>query len=205
MGEMMAMNLNVQIFQWIHAGAGTRPVVDGFAVFFAEGGPYLLAVLFVVLWFFVDNNKKTALLEATEAAIAGLTINQLIGLFYFHPRPYMIGLCTPLFPHGPETSFPSDHATLMFASAFYLLMARRWTACGIVLLVVATLTAWGRVYSGIHFPFDMAGSLVVGLVSTGLIHWLAGRLNPLNMKLIRVSHQLMARVIPSRSHGTRRR
>ncbi|NOY87326.1 MAG: undecaprenyl-diphosphatase [Deltaproteobacteria bacterium] len=201
----MTTNLNVQIFQWIHAGAGDHLIVDGFAVFFAEGGPYLLAALFVVLWFFVDKNRKTALLEATEAAIVGLGINQLIGLFYFHPRPYMVGLCTPLFPHGPETSFPSDHATLMFAAAFYLLMARRWTTCGIVLLVVATLTAWGRVYSGMHFPFDMAGSLVVGLASAGLIHWLAGRLKPLNMKLIRVSHQLMDRVVRSLSHGTRRR
>jgi undecaprenyl-diphosphatase len=205
MGEMMATKLNVQIFQWLHAGAGTRPVVDGFAVFFAEGGPYLLVALFVALWFFVGKNKKTALLEGTEAAIIGLVVNQLIGLFYFHPRPYMVGLYTSLFPHGPETSFPSDHATLMFAAAFYLLMARGWAVCGIPLLVIALLTAWGRVYSGIHFPFDMAGSLVVGLASAGLMRRLTGRLNPLNTKLILVSDQLTGRIVRSRSHGTRRR
>ena len=39
---MIIMDLNVKIFQWIHSGAGTRPVMDGLAVFFAEGGPYLL-------------------------------------------------------------------------------------------------------------------------------------------------------------------
>jgi undecaprenyl-diphosphatase len=34
----MASNLNAQIFQWIHAGAGTRPVVDGLAVFSPKAG-----------------------------------------------------------------------------------------------------------------------------------------------------------------------
>jgi len=200
----MITNLNVKIFQWIHSGAGDRPFVDGFAVFFGEGGPYLLAALLVVLWFFVGTNKKTALLEATEASVIGLVVNQFIGLFYFHPRPYMVGLCTPLFPHGPETSFPSDHATLIFAAAFYLLMARSWIACGIPVLFIAILTAWGRVYSGIHFPFDMVGSLVVGLASAGLIHWLAEHLHPLNMILIRVSDQLTERIIRTKSQGPRK-
>lgn len=203
---MIAMNFNMKIFQWIHSGAGERPVVDGFAVFFAEGGPYLLASLFVVLWFFVGKDKKSALLEATQAAIVGLLINQLIGFFYFHPRPYMIDLCTPLFPHGPETSFPSDHVTLMFTAAFYLLTARGWLACGIPLLVVTLLTAWGRVYSGIHFPFDIAGSLVVGLVSTGLMQWwFAERLHPWNTKLIFVSDQLMIHIFRSKNNDMGRR
>jgi undecaprenyl-diphosphatase len=201
---MMESSLNIEIFKWIHAGAGTRPVVDGLAVFFGEGGPYFLAVLFAVLWFLVNENKKTALLEATEAAVVGLLVNQMIGLFYFHPRPYMGGLCTPLFAHGPETSFPSDHATLLFTAAFYLLFARRWTACGAPLLVIALLTAWGRVYGGIHFPFDMPGSLIIGLLSVGLTRWLAKRLTPFNAKLIWVSDRLTGRIVRSRSHGLRR-
>jgi undecaprenyl-diphosphatase len=149
----------------------------------------------------VDKYNKIALLEATQAMIIGLVVNQLIGHFYFHPRPYMIGLCTPLFPHGPETSFPSDHATLMFAAAFYLLMARNWSTSGILLLVAAILTAWGRVYSGIHFPFDMAGSLVAGLSSVGLVHWLAGRLRPLNEKLIQVLYHALGVLIKRRREG----
>lgn len=191
----MATNMNVQLFEWIHAGAGHHAFADGLAVFFSEGGPYLLAILFAVLWFFVDENRKTALLEATEAVIIGLFVNQLIGLFYFHPRPYMVGLCTPLIPHGPETSFPSDHATLLFAAAFHLLLARRWSFCGVPVLAIAFLTAWGRVYGGIHFPFDIAGSLVVGFSSAAVIYWLAKHLVPLNLMLIRISDLFKHRVI----------
>ena len=194
----MATSMNIQLFQWIHAGAGNRPVMDGLAVFFAEGGPYLLAVLFVALWFFMYKNKKNALLEATEAAIIGLMFNQLVVLFYFHPRPYMVGLCTPLFPHGPETSFPSDHATLMFAAAFYLLTARHWIACSVPLLAVAFLTAWGRIYSGVHFPFDMAGSMVVAMAAALVMHLLSGCFAPLNTRLIQTLEQVLGVLIKRR-------
>ncbi|NOX32140.1 MAG: undecaprenyl-diphosphatase [Deltaproteobacteria bacterium] len=186
----MGMDLNIKFFQWIHAGAGTRPLVDGTAVLLAEGGPYLVAVLFVVLWFFVAKNKKIFLLEATGAIIIGLVFNQLIGFFYFHPRPYMTGLCTPLFPHGPETSFPSDHATLMFSAAFYLIFARKFAVFGLPLLAAAVLTAWARVYSGIHFPFDMAASVVVALVSVGWMRLLAECLLPFNEQLAMLIDQL---------------
>ena len=64
----MKAELNVQIFRWIHAGAGTRPIVDNIAVFFAENGPYLLAAFFVVMWFFVRNGCEIASSDVNCAA-----------------------------------------------------------------------------------------------------------------------------------------
>ena len=147
--------------------------------------------LFIGLWFFVDKNKKISLLEATGAAVIALIVNQVISLVYFHPRPFMVGLCVPLFHHAPETSFPSDHATLMFTAAFYLILAGKCTAYSIPLLVIAVLTSWGRVYSGIHFPFDMAGSIVVGLVVVGLMRLFTEHLHPLNEKLLHAIDQVL--------------
>lgn len=192
---MLPAELNITLFQWINTGAGQRPIVDGIAVFCAESGPYILVVLFLILWFFVGKDKKSALLEATQAVIIGLALNQLIGLFYVHPRPFMVGLCIPLFPHVVENSFPSDHVTLMCTAAFYLLIARGWIACALPLLLFTLFTAWGRIYSGIHFPFDMAGSLMVGLISTGFMAWLAKSISPWNMKLILVYDQIMIYIL----------
>jgi len=200
----MTMNLNIEIFNWIHSSAGTRPLLDGLAVFFAEGGPFILVILFIALWFVADNQRKMILLEATWAAVLGLVVNQVIGLFYFHPRPYMIGLCDPLFPHGPETSFPSDHATLMFAAAFYLLFTRRSTVSGFSLLVIALLTAWGRVYSGIHFPFDMIGSLVVGFMSTWFVRLSVTPLKPFNERFFRIFNQAAGRFFRKNKRPTER-
>ncbi len=199
----MLTNLNVRTFQWIHAGAGCNYVVDSVAVFFALGGPWIMVAMFFVSWFFVNQNKKIFFLEALWAAVTGLMFNQIIGLFYFHPRPFMQGLCKPLFFHVAETSFPSDHASLLFAAAFYLLMYRRLMYYGIFLFAVAILTAWGRVYCGVHFPFDMAGSLVVGFVSAGLIRVIRGSLHHFNDTLIFVSDKLTCRIAGVfKSNGT---
>lgn len=181
------MGLNQTIFTWIHAGAGNRPLADALAIFFAEAGPYLLAVCLVVLWFRVERDKRILLIEAAETGVIGLAFNQLAGFFYYHPRPFMMGLCTPLLTHVPENSFPSDHATLMFGAALYLLM-NRGAVYGVPLLAAAFLTAWGRVYVGVHFPFDMAGSFLIALATAGLMLRLSRKsriISKLNFRLNR--------------------
>jgi hypothetical protein len=35
-------DLNIRLFQWIHAGAGNHPFWDEIAIFFSESGPYIL-------------------------------------------------------------------------------------------------------------------------------------------------------------------
>jgi undecaprenyl-diphosphatase len=184
--ETVLEHLNLRLFQWIHAGAGTHPLPDLIAVFFAESGPYLLVLLFVVLWFRSHDPKKIILIEATEATAFGLLLNQVIGLFYFHPRPFMLGLGTPLIAHRPETSFPSDHATFLFSATIYLLASRGGRLLGSGLFAVALLTAWGRVYTGLHFPFDIVGSLGVGTLGALFTLRLKSRLGSLNGRLVRL-------------------
>lgn len=189
----MTTDINIQLFKWIHAGAGTHSGLTALAVFFAKSGPFVVAILFAAIWFFVSETKKMILLEAFWTAVLGLIANQAIGLFYFHPRPFMMGLCTPLIPHVPETSFPSDHVTILFSAACYVLAARRWVSFGLPLLVLSCLTAWGRIYCGVHFPLDMAGSLVVALLAVAVIRMLSGRLVSLNRLLLRTADRLTRR------------
>jgi undecaprenyl-diphosphatase len=124
------------------------------------------------------------LIEATEASLVGLFLNQLIGFLYFHPRPYMAGLCVPLIPHAPETSFPSDHGTMLFAGSTYLIVSNHCLFRGLLLFFVAFMTAWGRMYCGIHFPFDMLGSLTVGILSALFIFRIKSQIFPLNQWMI---------------------
>lgn len=182
----MFPHLNLYLFKWIHTGAGSHPLKDGIAVFFAEAGPYLLMLTFIIAWFSLENDEKGILLEATEASLLGLFLNQVIGLLYFYPRPYMVGLCTPLMPHTLETSFPSDHGTLLFAASIYLIISKRCRFWGLVLFLVAFMAAWARVYCGIHFPFDMVGSLAVGIVAALLVFKFKSQTSPLNRWMVHI-------------------
>jgi undecaprenyl-diphosphatase len=178
--------LNLYLFQRINRGAGSYPLRDGMAIFFSEAGPYLLMLIFGMTWFRSEAEKRNILVEATEASLVGLVLNQLIGFLYFHPRPYMVGLCIPLILHAPETSFPSDHGTLLFASSVYLIVSKGCRIQGLVLFFVAFIAAWARVYCGIHFPFDMLGSLALGTVAALLIFKFNSQISPLNRWMVHI-------------------
>ena len=178
--------MNVALFTWLHEGAGNQPAVDFLSVMAAELTPYLVIVCMAKYWFTTDNKGKTVLLEGAAVVTLGLLINQFITVFYFHPRPYMMGLCKPLIPHAPETSFPSDHATLLFGAALALLFRSGWKSKGALLLILAVIGAWGRVYTGLHFPFDMLGSFAVALFAVFILSVIRWALLPLYDQIIRI-------------------
>lgn len=184
--------LNLHFFLWLSRGAGQQPLVDRLAIFFADMGPYLLMASLILFWFLAENQRRAALLEATEAGGLGLLLNQLLGLLYFHPRPFMLGLVDPLIKHVPENSFPSDHASLMLSVALYLLCWQSWRRQGLVLFCFAVATAWGRVYAGLHFPFDMVGSLAIAGLSVGMVRSQRRLLEPINLWLVNLYPQIVS-------------
>jgi len=157
---------NLTLFSWINSATTHPPsFLLFFAIFSAEVLIYLLATGMVIGWIRRASNFRTALLTATLAAVIGLLINQAIGLVWYHPRPFEMGVGHNLMKHVVENSFPSDHATVFFSiglSLFAMKQTRQW---GIIISLLAILVAWSRVYLGIHFPFDMIGSFLVALVA----------------------------------------
>ncbi len=89
-----------------------------------------------------------------------------------------------LIAHAPETSFPSDHTTLMFAMSLMLLTFKDLRSKGMILFVLSLIGGLARVYTGLHFPMDIIGSLFVAQVSTGLLLALKQYLIPVNCVLV---------------------
>ena len=59
-------------------------------------------------------------------------------------------------------SFPSSHATNIFAAMVFL--TARYRKFFPVFLTVAVTVAYSRVYVGVHYPLDVAGGAVLGSV-----------------------------------------
>ena len=100
-------------------------------------------------------------------------------------RPFALNEAVELLiPPPGDPSFPSGHTSASFAAATVLLLTRwqgRWAA-----LVLAGLIAFSRLYLYVHFPTDVLGGLVAGVLCGVLAvtiwnRWLAS--SPLGRKL----------------------
>ena len=128
----------------------------------ANGLVWSIPLLLIGLWLTANTACRETALRGCAVALAALGVNQLIGLAWPHPRPFMIGLGHTFLAHAPDSSFPSDHATL-FAALCVTLLAQRMTRLGLATFAVGLAVAWARIFLGVHFPLDMLGAAGVAI------------------------------------------
>ena len=168
---------NRALFLALNAGPDAAPELIAMARLLANWAIWLVLAGFVLAWVRRGTAFRFALLDATLAAGIALTLAHGIGILWYHPRPFELGLGRQLLTHLRETSFPSDHATLMFGLGLPLLWSgttRRW---GAAVVALGVGVAWARVYLGVHFPFDMAGSVLVAAGGAVIVQGLAALLH----------------------------
>lgn len=186
----MFNQLNIKIFNAINLFAGNNIYVDKFGIFIAEYLSIIFILFLIYLWFSRNKHKEFALFSG-YAATVGVVLNFLITLFYFHPRPFMDKIGVLLISHAPDTSFPSDHTTFMLSIAFMLLYFKKTRKIGIVLSILGIMGGIARIYSGIHYPFDIVGSIIVAIVSSYIIFLLKEKLQKFNNLIINLYYKVL--------------
>lgn len=157
-------DLNIKWFAAINAGANLQGYQLWFSIFAAKYLIYIVVLFFIGMWFWGPRHHRLTLLITFLAIFSALLTNWLISYIWFHSRPFMQGIGHTYLVHVPDSSFPSDHATGLFTMSFVFLLRRDMRGFGIIMLLLTSLVAWARIYVGIHFPFDMIGSLIVSSI-----------------------------------------
>lgn len=163
--------LNQRLFPFFYAAAHHNAFWDVLAIFLAEWLPYLLVIAFFVLLYYQKTARRRIYLfceAALTIILARGIIATTIHYFYHEPRPFSFYSFTPLF-NETGWSFPSGHATWFFALALVVWFAnRRW---GWWFFALAVLMGAARVYAGVHWPLDIVGGAVIGLLCAWFVHW----------------------------------
>lgn len=153
-------------FDVIHSLAGTSKVLDWVAIFCGQFLPYLVVIALIIgilaqrPW----RRRLTIFFFAGLSVILARGIVQtLINYFFPIDRPFVARGFEPLISFPELPSFPSGHAVIFFslATVVFLQLSSRW---GIVMYLFATLIGVARVFIGLHYPIDIIGGAVIGML-----------------------------------------
>lgn len=165
----MMEKFNQTTFLLINQYAGKNNVLDFILISAAEAMPYIFIAVLIYLYFNSNIERKSASINAGFSVLLGMLISYVISIFYEHPRPFVENLGTQLIEHAPDSSFPSDHTTFIFSIAIMLLSNKTTRGLGKVLFALSFVSGLSRVYSGIHFPLDIVGAILVAIFSSVVV------------------------------------
>lgn len=136
-------------------------------------GDIYLVLLSLYYWLVDPQRGRQLSLLLTLSVMSNILLKQAFGM----PRPYIVNpaVITPEASHtSPYASFPSGHAqgVTTFWGAIAYLHQQRWLWLVAITMIVLVCTS--RLYLGVHFPVDVAGGILLGLLWISLGIW-AGR------------------------------
>lgn len=177
---------NTSVFLFINGLAGKVPPVDEF--FKGIANDYFLPVvtcfILVGLWFGTRDARQREMNQSAiiTALISIGLVNGMIYLFnglYFAARPFTElppGSINLLFYEPTDAAFPSNFTAVLFAMAVPVLIKNR--KFGLILLSIALLGGFARIYVGVHYPLDVLGGVAFGTTASLLAYAVSVVLGP---------------------------
>lgn len=173
--EGFPLNLDLAILHAISSFGGVSSVLDLVVGVFRDN--YLVKLvpfmaMFWALWFKIpDRNKnREKLILLLFGVVIAVVANRIFSeIMPFRARPFTvadIGIRPPHWavPTADDkhfSSFPSDHAALLFA-----LLGGFWfvsRTASLLLSILAACVLLARIYFGLHFPSDIVVGSLIGI------------------------------------------
>lgn len=171
------MTFEIAVIQWLNSWAGVNEALDVLIIFLAT---FLMFWMIAAVLAFpvasllpqyrhnLGRHKELFLTAFASAFAARVVITEFIRFFYNRPRPFeILGEVTQLVNHAAGGAFPSGHASLAFAVAatisFY------YPKTSIIFWAAAILMGLARVAAEVHWPSDILGGAVIGMLSAWVV------------------------------------
>lgn len=159
------MNWEIQVLQFLQEIRNPFLTAIMEAITFMAESFFLIMIISLLYWC-VD--KKKSIRIGWIVLFSGV-INGMIKNIVKMPRPFQKGVVSPIrVETATSYSFPSGHtqiATSFWGSAMIILRNKSVMILGTVLIILTAIT---RLYLGVHWPVDVLGGIVVGIICVGI-------------------------------------
>lgn len=147
-----------------------------------------LLLVLALVWILLHQNRRHALLVLLMLVLAFVIADQVSSGLIKHLVERLRPTHDPSLGdavhvvngyRGGMYGFVSSHAANAFAAATLIALIMRHRLVTISLLAWAALQCYSRVYLGVHYPGDILGGIVVGILAGwlvwGLMRWIQHR------------------------------
>lgn len=142
------------------------PLLDKILAFITSlGNAGIIWIVLAVVLLILPKTRKTGIIVAAALLMDLVLCNLILKNLVARVRPYDVNTAIAILIKKPlDFSFPSGHTAASFAAMTALFLAKMKKAW-IAALVLAVLIAFSRVYFYVHYPTDVLGGAVVGILS----------------------------------------
>lgn len=158
-------NIDVFLFKIINSSLA-NPLFDKIMPFITERDSWILIYVLLIIALIWKGGRKgiiCLIFLLIGIAITDQVSSKLLKGLFERLRPcFTLENVRLLVDCGPGKSFPSSHA----ANNFFLatILAYFYNEYKYILFIIAAAIAFSRVYVGVHYPFDITGGAVLGVL-----------------------------------------
>lgn len=157
------MNIELKILDFIQTLH--IPLLDKIMVGITSlGDAGIIWIILTVLFLAMPKTRRTGSIMLAALIVQTILCNVILKNLFARTRPYDVNTTIQLLiPKLKDFSFPSGHTSASFTivSALYFAKDSLWKPA----LVLACLIAVSRLYLYVHYPTDVIGGLVLGILS----------------------------------------
>ena len=142
------------------------PILDKIMTFITNlGSAGIIWIILTVVCLIIPRTRRAGWIMAASLIVDLILCNGILKNLVARTRPFNVNKSIQLLVERPwDYSFPSGHTAASFASVTALYLAgekKLWKLA----LILGCVIAFSRMYLYVHYPTDILGGVIVGILS----------------------------------------